>query len=114
MSSAELQKIKDGVPKKLSINDRFNYIAEKLCLQFGIEEIKNAPKLKNTIMNILGVEKSPIKLYEIFGGKKIEGTVMTRSILPKNCPIDRDNVHSFRFFGRHYLFLPISSRNVFR
>lgn len=80
VSSAELQKIKDGVPKKLSINDRFNYIAEKLCLQFGIEEIKNAPKLKNTIMNILGVEKSPIKLYEIFGGKKIEGTVLYEDI----------------------------------
>ncbi len=80
VSSAELQKIKDGVPKKLSINDRFNYIAEKLCLQFGIEEIKNAPKLKNTIMNILGVEKKPIKLYEMFGGKKIEGTVLYEDI----------------------------------
>ena len=80
VSSAELQKIKDGVPKKLSINDRFNYIAEKLCLQFGIEEIKNAPKLKNTIMNILGVEKNPIKLYEIFSGKKIEDTVLYEDI----------------------------------
>ncbi len=71
ITSAELNEIKMQVPKKLSIFDRFNYIAEKVCAEFQIDEVKNAPKFKNKIMEILGVERNPIKLYEKFSQREI-------------------------------------------
>ncbi len=75
ISSAELEEIKTGVPKNLSVNDKFNYIAEKVCGRFDLDEVKNAGKMKEKIMEVLGVEKNPLRLYEQFSHKKIDEVV---------------------------------------
>lgn len=80
VSSSALNEIKNNVPTKLSINDRFGYIADKLCLEFKIEEIKNSPKLKETIMKVLGVEKNPLLLYEKFTGAPVGDVVRYEDI----------------------------------
>lgn len=75
VSSAELNEIKDQVPEKLGVHDKFNYIAEKVCGYFQLDEVKNVAKFREKIMEVLGVEKNPLRLYEKFSGKEITGTV---------------------------------------
>lgn len=75
VTSAELNEIKASVPRKLSLSDRFTYIAEKVCGKFQIDEVKNAEGMKETIMKILGIEKNPLKLYEKFSHREITNVV---------------------------------------
>lgn len=75
LSSAELDELKRDVPSKLRINARFDYLAERICAKFDIDQVKNAHKMKEKIMDILGVIKDPLKLYEEFSHKIISGIV---------------------------------------
>lgn len=75
ISSAELNEIKSHVPEKLGVHDKFNYISEKVCGYFKLDEVRNSSKFREKIMEVLGVEKNPLKLYERFSNKKIEDTV---------------------------------------
>ncbi len=75
ITARELNYIKTQVPKKLAIHDRFVYMAEKVCAKFQLDEVKNVPKMTETLMNVLGVEKDILKLYENFSHKVIEDVV---------------------------------------
>ncbi len=72
LSASELNNLKNRVPSKLSFYDRIEYLSEKVCEYFQIDEVKNAAKIQKILRKILGVIESPIELWESFIGKRID------------------------------------------
>ncbi|MCI8498417.1 MAG: UvrD-helicase domain-containing protein [Bacilli bacterium] len=72
LSASELNNLKNRVPSKLSFYDRIEYLSEKVCEYFQIDEVKNAAKIQKILRKILGVIVSPIELWESFIGKRID------------------------------------------
>lgn len=68
LTAAMLNEMKNKVPKNLSFADKLEYLSNKICESFDIDEIKNSKKITNTLKNILSIKKDPIELYEDFAG----------------------------------------------
>ena len=65
VESSELNRMFKESAKNLSLNDRINYMAEKLCDRYDIN-ISNSKKFSKILSNMLGIDKSPIDIYKKF------------------------------------------------
>lgn len=72
LSASELNNLKNKVPSKLSFYDRIEYLSEKVCEYFQIDEVRNASKIQKILRKILGVIESPIELWKSFTGTEID------------------------------------------
>jgi len=68
LTASMLNEMKNKVPKKLTFRDRLEYLSNKICEFFNIDEIKNSKKMTNALKSILSIKKNPILLYEEFTG----------------------------------------------
>lgn len=67
IESEELNKIFASV-KKLSLNDRVYYLADKLCDLYDIDIDKNTDKFASIIRHMLGLDKNILEFYREFLG----------------------------------------------
>lgn len=82
LSSFELNKMKDEVPKKLSFSGKIEYLGDKICNLLNVDEIKNSVRIKKMLFNILEIESDPLKLYERFSGVTFDEELPYEDILP--------------------------------
>lgn len=75
LKANDLNELKSKVPNTLKFHDKLEYLSDKLCEYFCIEEEKNSSKFYNIIIKLLEVEKNPLRLYEQFTGKEIKDMV---------------------------------------
>lgn len=75
LSSAELNALKSKIPENLSFYDKMVYLSEKICAKFQIDEISNSRKMYKIISKVLEVESDPIKLFNSFTNRTVEGIV---------------------------------------
>lgn len=75
ISSEELNKLKEGVPKGLSFCDKINYLSEKVCSKFKIDEVGNSSKMYKILMKILEVNTDAVSLYVSLTGCELQGRV---------------------------------------
>lgn len=66
ISSDELNNLKNQIPDNLSFYDKIEYLSEKICSKFRIDEIKNIDKLHKIINKLLKVELDPLKLWQLY------------------------------------------------
>ncbi len=66
LGASTLNELKSSVPKRLRFYDKIDYLCEKICREFRIDEIKNLDKMKKNILKILSIPKYPEELYEQF------------------------------------------------
>lgn len=66
LSSEELNSMKSLIPDNLSFYDKIEYLCEKICYKFQIDEIKHTDKLHKIINKLLNAELNPLKLWQLY------------------------------------------------
>lgn len=80
ISSVELNALKKSIKGNLSFSDKVEYLSEKICASFKIDEIKNVKKMERFVRSSLSIPSDPIELYENFTKTSLESEVSYEDI----------------------------------
>ena len=100
ITSDELNEYLHSKTKRLSLANRINYIAEKLCDKFEIDEDKNAGKMALVIRKMLKIEDDPINIYKGFISSNQYKSLSKEEV-------DLEKIHYEDIFGILYLYFEI-------